>query len=84
MRQLLTDASRSLIALRTSNKAISDGGNTEYLTTLYVLNQPVLLNVSDEPGDDNAAGVWQGMVLGKTTAAAEGENHAVKKRESFR
>lgn len=63
VRQLLTDVSRSLTALVARSKQSTDGENTGYLSILYLLEQPVLLNVYSELGDDDKASARQGPIL---------------------
>lgn len=79
VRQLLTDASKSLIALFARSKVNGDGGSRRYLTILYVYEQPVLLKFLDQLGEDDVAGARQGVALHKKTAADNDGDHAVKK-----
>lgn len=46
VRQLLSDASRCLIALFSRSGANEDDGDMGYLTIFYVREQPMLLNVT--------------------------------------
>lgn len=57
-----------------------DGDDTGYWTVSYVLKNSVQLSVLDELGNDDVAGVQQGAVLDKKTAAADGGAHAVEKK----
>lgn len=50
------------------------------MTIFYDPKQPVLLNVSDELGDDNIAGVRQGALLDEKAAAVDGCENVFKKR----
>lgn len=49
----------------------------------YVPEQPVLLIVADEPGNDGVAGLRQGAVLEEKTAAADGSHYAVEKAKKL-
>lgn len=79
MGQLLTDAIKSFVALAARSEANGDDDNTWHLATLFVSQQPKLLNVSDGLGGDDVTGAWPGDVLDKGLAAALGGDHAVKK-----
>lgn len=81
--ELHTDANKSLIAVIARSKASGAGSDTRCLTGFYFLEQPVLLNVADELGDDDVAGAWQGAVLDIKTAAAAGDDHGFKIKEEL-
>lgn len=83
VRQLLTSTSQSLIAVIVRSKVSGDGCDTDYLTILYFFEQPVLLNVSDELGDDDVQSAWQGAVLDGKVAQADGGDHTVRKRQGL-
>lgn len=55
VRQLFADSNKSLIALIATNEANGNGGDRELLTITYVPEQLMLLNFSEELGDDNVA-----------------------------
>lgn len=82
MRQLSADASKSLIALIARSEAIGDRNDTSHMSLLYVLEDPVLLNVPDKLSEGDVMGVWQGAVLDKRASAADSSEYAVKKRGS--
>lgn len=83
MRQILTDANESLIALSARSGASGDSNDAEHLTIFSVSEQLVLLIVSDELVNDSVAGVCQGAVLDSKAAVTGGQNHALKEREGF-
>lgn len=83
VRYLFADATRSLVALFARSKTSEDGGNTEYLTTFFLLRQLPLLSLADELGDDDVMSARQGAVADKRPAAADGGDHEVKKRGAF-
>lgn len=51
------------------------------MTIFYVSEQSVLLDFSEEVGDDDFAGARKGAVLDEKAAAAEGDDHAVRNVE---
>lgn len=77
MRQLLTDADKSLLALFAENEVSGGGSDPDYSTTIYDPEQPVLLNTLDELGDEDVAGAWESVILGKKMAAADSGDYAV-------
>lgn len=83
MRQLLTDENESLIALFAKSETKVDGCSVGYLTPFYVPKLHALLNVLEELGNDDAAGARQSGVMDKETAAADKEDHAVRKWRGF-
>lgn len=49
----------------------------------YAFDRPVLLNVSEELGDDDVGSVREDAVLDDMSAASDGGDHAVKNKRSF-
>lgn len=49
------------------------------MTTVYVAEQRALLNVLDVLSKEDVAGARQGATLDENVAAADGDDHAVKK-----
>lgn len=80
MRQPLTSANKSLIALFPRNKANEDGGNTRYLTIFYVLEQHVLMNIPEELGDDDVVGVLRSAFRDGKEAAGDGRDYKIKEK----
>lgn len=83
MRQLLTEAIKSLIAFAVRSETSVDDSATRSLMILYVSEQPMLLNVPDNFGKDDVTSVRQGAVLHKKTAAGDGDDHGVKEKGAF-
>lgn len=54
-----------------------------YRRIFYVLEQPALLNVSEELANDDAKSVSQGLVLDGKAAAADGDDRAASNSEGL-
>lgn len=83
VQKLRTEAKKSLIAVIAKNGASGDGKNTGHLTVLYVIEQPVLLNVLDELSNNDVVGVRQGAFLNVEATSAEAGDCEEKNKEEF-
>lgn len=81
MRQRLTDATKSSVALITTSQMSRDSDTTGCLAILYVPERPRLLIVPVKLGDDDVSGAQQAAVLDQKAAAADDGDHAVRRIE---
>lgn len=81
VRQLLTDLKKCLVSFLARRKANGDDGDIGHLMIFYVPKHHVLLNVLDKLGKDDVARARRGAVMNEKAAAADGSDHAVRKKK---